>query len=370
MVLRTDSASRIALVALALALAAAPASRALDTYPPAPGRAPSPQEAEGRAREALFGGRPEAALRILLAAGPEGQSEPSRLRLSAMAYLALERPMRALEELARGGREEKAMAALLLARQAPEATPAAFRPSGQSWPGLAREALRDARKVFPAEDGTLWLMGKDRLWQVSGEGRTLLTVSLAGAQDLCADGGGGPLALGSKQVFWRGQNLLLPPDLARPISAAETPDGRLLILDGKGAALVRLNSDGRVDRRSVFPLDDPVRVRADAAGRVYILDGATRCVYIYSAGLDPLRILDPEARGYPLRKASDLFVDFAGDMLLLDGRDDAAALFSAQGRFLGASRPEEVRMDAVGWDGASSLLHLDRREGRVGRIAP
>jgi hypothetical protein len=361
--------TRALLVVLWLGTATVPAAPP-STYPPAPGQAMTASGAEADGRKSLFEGRAEEALRLLLAAEPERGGEPAHARLTGLTFLALERPARAIEALAGGGEEERAMAALLLRRQAPDAAPAAFKSAPSPWPGISREILKekDPRALLPSPDGTLWLMSKDRLAHLSPGGGTLATVSLPGARDLVSDGEGGPIALGSKQVFWRGKVLLLPPELDKPLSAAESPDGRLFLLDGRGPTLVHLSSSGKVEGRSVFPLGDPVRVRVDGVGRVYLLDAATRCVFVYSAALSPLRILDPEARGFKLRKASDLFVDFAGDMLLLDGREDAAALFSAQGRFLGASRREETRMDALGWDGAGSLIYLDRREDSVGKV--
>lgn len=341
------------------------------TFPPAPNQRPEALAAEQDARRSLFEGRAEAALRLLLAAGPESGAKPAYLRLLALTYLSLDRPMRALESLATAGPEEKEMASLLLRRQAPEAAQASFRSGRGDWPGVTKDLLKekDARGVLSTPDGNLWILGKDRLWQLSPYGRTLLTVSLPGAQDLCPDAEGGPVALGSRQVFWRGKVSILPADLAKPISAAESPGGHLLVLDAKTSTLFRLNASGQVEGRSVFSLDDPVRVRTDGSGRVYLLDASTRCVYIYSAALNPVRVLDPEARGFKLKKASGLFVDFAGDMLLLDGREDVAALFSAQGRFLGASRREDMRMDAVGWDGSASLIFLDPRGVGVGRAS-
>ena len=362
--------ARMFLVVLFLGTASVFPASPPSTYPPAPGQVLAPSGAESDARKSLFEGKAEEALRLLLAAQPERGGDPAHARLAGLTFLALERPARAIESLARGGEEEREMAAFLLRRQAPDAAPAAFKPTQAPWPGITREILKekDPRALLSSPDGTLWLMSKDRLAHLSPEGRTLATMSLPGARDLVSDGEGGPIALGSKQVLWRGKVLLLPPDLDKPISAAESPDGRLFLLDGRGPALVQLSSSGKVEGRSVFPLGDPVRVRVDGVGRVYLLDATTRCVFVYSAALSPLRILDPEARGLKLRKASDLFVDFAGDMLLLDGREDAAALFSAQGRFLGASRREETRMEALSWDGTGSLVYLDRHEDSVGRV--
>lgn len=362
--------NRAAAVLLLLGSASVRTAPPPPTFPPSPAQVPAPADAEDAARKALFQGRAEESLRLLLLAAPGRGSEPSHAALAGLTFLALENPSRAIEAFARGGVEEREKAALLLRRQAPEAPMAPFKVTPGPWPGITREILKekDPRAILPSPDGTLWLLGKDRLTRLSPEGRTLSNVSLPGARDLVADAEGGPIALGSKQVLWRGKVFLLPGDLDKPLSAAESPDGGLLLLDGRGPALVHLSASGQVEARSVFQLDDPVRVRIDGAGRVYLLDGATRCVFVYGPSLAPLRILDPEARGYKLRKASDLHVDFAGDMLLMDGRENAAALFSAQGRFLGASRPEEARVDAVGWDGSEFLVFLDRREDSVGRM--
>jgi hypothetical protein len=360
-----------AMILLAWLAGSSPCPGGPVTFPASPSEILPAEEAEQKARVSLFEGRPEEALRLLLTAGPQRGGEPSYARLLALDYLALEYPMRAVEALALGGGQEREMAALLLRRQAPEAPRAPFRFERGTWPEITKETLKEKapRGVLASPDGTLWLMGKERLWHLSPEGKTLATVSLPGAQDLCPDFDGGPVALGSRQVLWRGKVLALPGEVAKPVSAAESPDGRLLILDGKTSSLFRIGTSGQVESRSTFALDSPLRVRSDGAGRVFLLDEATCCVYLYSASLSPIRILDPEARGYKLRRPRDLFVDFAGDMLLLDGRQDVAALFSAQGRFLGSSGPDDARMDALGWDGASSMVFVDRRAGIVGRAA-
>ncbi|MGC8724565.1 MAG: hypothetical protein ACP5VF_11955, partial [Acidobacteriota bacterium] len=78
--------------------------------------------------------------------------------------------------------------------------------------------------------------------------------------------------------------------------------------------------------------------------------------------------MDPAAEGHPIRRMEGMEVDFAGDVMLLDGRAHRAVLFSGDGRYLSATG-EGTRVSSMGWDGLDSVVVLDEKSGAVGRIA-
>ena len=111
---------------------------------------------------------------------------------------------------------------------------------------------------------------------------------------------------------------------------------------------------------------DPVRVRVDRAGRIYLVDRGAGQVRVYGADMAPVRTLGLVFAGRPLRKIEDLTVDLAGNLLVLDGGLKRALLYSALGQIL-AFTPETTRVDCAGWDGLNALVILDRKEGVLWR---
>jgi hypothetical protein len=191
---------------------------------------------------------------------------------------------------------------------------------------------------------------------------------MAGLMDLVPGDSGIPLALGETRLFWRDTLLPIPPGISDPISIAETPDGELIILDGREPALYRVDFSGKMTGKRALTLSKPIRVRTDGAGRIYILDKSKKSVHVFSAALGPLKIIDPKLQEISIRRPDNLFVDFAGNMLILDGRGREVFLFSSDGRFLGSSNKDSARIDAAGWDGFFSLVFADHRDGYVGRL--
>ena len=113
---------------------------------------------------------------------------------------------------------------------------------------------------------------------------------------------------------------------------------------------------------------DPARVRLDRAGRIYLVDRGDGRVRIYGADMTPVRTLGLSFAGRPLRKITDLTVDFAGNLLVVDGGTRRALLYSGSGQLL-ATTKEGTRVDAAGWDGLNALLILDKRAGELWRYS-
>ncbi len=344
---------------------------AIPTFPPQPGERPEPQEALSSAALSLYAGRPEQAYRHILEAEPALALDGQWLHLAALVNIALDRPEEALGYLAEslGSRPDAAdMALVLLQRQGQNSPPPSLKPFPDRWRGLMVSDVKQIVGLMPAPDGTLWIMEENRLSQVSPEGKILRRIPMLELLDLTRGEAGAPLALGETKLFWRDTLLPIPPGISDPVSLSETPDGELILLDAKEPALYRVDFSGKVTGRRALTLSKPVRVRTDAAGRIYILDRSSESVYVYSAALAPLKSIHPKEQGISLRRPDNLFVDFAGNFMIYDSRGRRVFLFSSEGRFLGASQKDDSRIDAVGWDGFFNLVFADKRDGFIGRL--
>ena len=365
-------AGRLAtMLAISVSIATAATGGGILTYPPAPGSSPDEEACMSSARAALLSGRVEEAYKLVLLARPgKGETQGWKL-LAATVYLGLEEPLRAVELLASAGKEDPEagkMASVVMSRQVRGEPAIGIPASGARLKGPGKEALKDIREVLPLEGGRLALLGKERFAICSDGGAIEANIPLQGARDLVTDRNGDPLALGAGQVYWRGRMVPIPGGLGKPLSAAEAPEGRLLLLTDSPPALYKLDISGKVEGKKGITVEDPSKVRCDSVGRIYISDGSGRTISVFSPSLRPLRVISPECRGKRLREVSNIFVDFAGDLLVLDLKGDLAVLYSAKGSALGATREGGARVDAAGWDGYSALVYLNRKEGYLARM--
>lgn len=232
---------------------------------------------------------------------------------------------------------------------------------------LQRKAMRDWISALSGPGGQVLVLTEAGLIKISPEGRIEGAGALAGGADLTLDWQGQPLALGAAQALWGARRISLPKGLDKPASLAASPDGSLILLDAGQRRLYRLDEGGAVLGSAPLALKDPIRVRLDAAGRVFVADRASGTVHVFTGGLAPLRVIDPENSGQNVRRIEDMAVDFAGNVLLLDGRAHSATLFSAQGRAL-ATTGDAVRMDLFGWDGLGELVYVNTKDGYLGRV--
>ena len=232
---------------------------------------------------------------------------------------------------------------------------------------LERKAMRDWISALPGPGGQVLVLTEAGLIKISQEGRLEGAGALSGAVDLTLDWKGQPLALGAIQAIWGSQRIDLPKGLDTPASLAASPDGGLILLDAGQKRLYRLDEKGAVLGSAPLSLKDPIRVRLDAAGRVFVADRASGTVHVFTGGLAPWRVIDPEGSGQNVRRIEDMAVDFAGNVLLLDGRAHSATLFSAQGRAL-ATTGDAVRIDLFGWDGLGELVYVNTKDGYLGRV--
>jgi len=335
-------------------------------FPPPPGQRLATQQALAAGRSALVAGNPEAAYRYALMARAEMEAEEEWNRLTATILIALDRPTEAIRYLARVEGERERVE-LLLGRRAGSGPAASLLPLNQRWPRLSKDGLKEVEAVIPARDGTLWLMVEDRLVQVSARGEQMGFTTLQGASDLTLDVDGDILAVGSSHMFRKGRIVRLPAGIRRGVSITETLQGRMIVLD-ETPALHRIDPEGKVEGRRTLSLSRPLRVRADGSGRLFLVDRSKDTVEVFSAALVPLRTVDLSDMEVSFRRPENLYVDFAGNFLIHDGSRREIHVFTAQGTRLASSRKENVRIDAVGWDGLHGLLFLDRKNGYVGRI--
>ena len=332
-----------------------------------------PGEALDTARVALFSGHADQAYRLLMTAQPEMGNNPQWLDLAARVYLALDRPLRMAECLlpATGAKDSDALNRVraVLARQGPS-PPHTFTssPNGK-WPGFDRSSLKDVESLAPGPDGSVYLLSSESLIRVGADGARLTVTPLHDGADLALDFSGVPIALSAAGVLWGDHLVQLPPGANKPVSVAASPEGSLFVLDRGAKRLYRLNAEGVLTGSINVPLDEPFRVRLDMAGRIYIADRDTGRVHLYGPDMVPIRILDPAATGHEVRRIDDMMVDFAGDVLLLDGRAHDLLLFGSDGRYLGTTAGRFPRVDAAGWDGLSRLVFVSWREGLLGRAS-
>lgn len=237
-------------------------------------------------------------------------------------------------------------------------------------PALDPRILRKALAVAPAPEGGAYLLGREALFDLGADGRLLATRPLAGALDLSLDGSGRPLALARGVLLWGDRTLNLPPTFGSPASAAYLPEGAAVLLDGRQRRLIKVDAEGKAVGSAPILVPDPTLVRTDGVGRLYVAEGRGGRIFVLAGDLSVLKVLDPKSSGVPLRRLSDFRVDFAGNLLLLDGRTHRLILLSAAGKVLYLSGEESPRVSAVGWDGLDRILFVDGRVPRVGGLQP
>ena len=325
------------------------------------------------ARVALFAGRPDQAYRLLLLAQPELGHDPGWLDLAARIYLALDRPLRQAEcyaDLGAGDPRSLAKVSAILERQGIRGGPPSFSPGPPAWPSLDRQFLKAVQRIAPAVDGGAYLLTDAALVRIKPDGSILSRQPLADPLDMCLDESGRPVVLTEHQLLWGETSVALPRGMYRPASACASPDGNLLLLDRGSKRLYRITPEGTLAGSIAIDLREPDRVRTDPAGRIYLADRASGTIHLFTPDMVPIRVIDPREAGRPVRKLEDLFVDFAGDLLLLDGSSHELVMINAAGRVAAASGERAGRVDAAGWDGLSNLLVLSRREPDLRRISP
>jgi len=294
-------------------------------------------------------------------------NDPDWLEAATRVYLALDRPGQEAEaylQLGRAHPEAMARAMAILERTGNGPRPD-LQPLGR-WPIADKKALRPVLAAVPGPGGSAYLLVEDGLQHMGADGRILKVESVPGARDLTLDASGTPLALGEDSVRWGDAAIRLPAAISKPVSAAPAPDGSFFVLARGEPRLFRVNRKGASMGSVPVALDEPVRVRVDAAGRIYLADGDTGQVRIYGADMAPVRTVTLVEAGRPLRRLEDLTVDFAGNLMAVDGSTKEALLFTGAGQLL-ASTGQGVRADAVGWDGLHAMVVLDRREGVLWR---
>jgi len=357
---------------LLLALLSVPAGGAVPTYPLDPA-SPALREPAAAARAALFGGRPDRAYRILLSNPEQGAASGEDADVLARCLVAMDRPLEAAALLARLPGEDPTRGArlrILLDRSMGLAGRASFTANPLPPVELDRKMLKSALAVAPAPEGGTYLLSRDAFVSLDSGGKVSSTRAFPGGSDLCVDGAGKPIALGRGALLWGDRMISLALSMGEPVSAAALPEGNLALLDSRGKRLFKVDPRGVALGSARLSLRDPLRVRADWAGRIYVADGDSGRIHVFGGDLAPLSVIDPVSQGIHLRSLKDFHVDFAGNVLLLDGRAKRLFLLSHGGRLLWSSVEDAPRIRCAGWDGLEGMLIVDDREGRLMRIEP
>jgi sugar lactone lactonase YvrE len=337
------------------------------TFPPAPDNRLPPRDALDASKVALLAGRPEQAYRLLLIAQPAFGADPEWFEAAARVYLALDRPgleAQAFLALAPGNPLAAARANALLERTG-NGPRLSFQPLGR-WPGMDKKSIRPVIAVAPGPAAGAYLLTEDALLTLAPDGRILKSDSVLDAKDLTLDASGSPIVLGADSVRWGDAVIRLPATVTKPVSVAPAPDGSFFVLTRGDQRLYRISRKGASLGSAAVALGDPIKVRVDLAGRIYLADRDNGQVRLYGADMTPVRTVTLAQAGRPLRRLEDLTVDAGGNLLVVDGSSKEALLYSAAGQFL-ASTGQALRADGAGWDGLGNLLVLDRREGVLWR---
>ncbi len=306
----------------------------------------------------------------MLLAQPDLGATPDWLDLASRVYLALDRPGRIAETFMLSGSGDPASQSRIrtvLERLGAVPSRPALQPVSR-WPGFDKKTLRPVQSAVPGPGGSAYLLLEDSLIQVGADGRTQATSTLPGARDLCLDFSSAPLALGEREILWAGEAIKLPAGILRPVSAAAAPDGSFFVLERSEPRLHRISRRGTSMGSVPLAVGDPARVRVDRAGRIYLVDRGEGRIRIYGADMTPVRTLGLSFAGKALRKIEDLTVDFAGNLLVVDGGTKRALLYSGSGQLLAVTK-EGTRVDAGGWDGMDALVILNTRAGELWRYS-
>jgi hypothetical protein len=310
----------------------------------------------------------------MLLSNPTAESEPGEdADIMARCLVAMNRPLEAAALLARLPGEDPSRGArlrILLDRSMALSGRVSF--TLGPFPPVAadRRALKSAVAVAPAPGGGAYLLTRDAFMTVDADGKVSASQAFPGGSDLCVDGAGKPVVLGSRTLLWGDRVIPLDAGLGEPASAVVLPEGNLALLDSRGNRLFKVDPRGTPLGSAKLSLRDALRVRADWAGRIYVADGDSGRIHVFGGDLAPLSVIDPVSQGIPLRRLKDFNVDFAGNVLLLDGREKRLFLLSHGGRLLWGSMEDAPRIRCAGWDGLDQILFVDDREARVGRMGP
>jgi len=354
---------------LVLLLAAGSAARSASTYPPQPDSRLPARESLDASRVALFAGRQDQAYRLLLLAEPDLEKDPAWLDLATRVYLALDRPGRIAEILLKmvpSDPTATARARAVLERMGNSSVHTTFQAQGR-WPITDRKSLKPILAVAPAGQGGAFLLTENGLQRVAPDGTFASPNPLPGGRDLTLDPAGAPLALGESSVLWDDAAIKLPPGITKPVSAAAAPDGSFFVLERGTPRLNRVSRRGASLGSVDIAAGDPVKVRVDRAGRIYIADRDTGQVKIYGADMSVVRTMTLTAGGKPLRKIDDFTLDLAGNLLVTDAATHEVHLYSGAGQLIATLGGESTRVDAAGWDGLGTLVVLDRKDGSLWR---
>lgn len=169
--------------------------------------------------------------------------------------------------------------------------------------------------------------GDGRLWVLDGKSKRVARVSEEGASAVFVDLSGGDA----------GRN-----GLAKAIAVG--PDGRLYVVDVANGRVAVIDPDGRFGGAIEFPpgLRFGTDVAVDAAGRVFVLDGVGRAIWVADSPGSAFRELGTELRDYA-RFPTAVAVDAGGNLLVADGTAGSIAVLDQSGTFRGQQSSRGVK---------------------------
>ncbi len=200
---------------------------------------------------------------------------------------------------------------------------------------LDRRDLQDAGRAWFGPDGQSYVVTPDAILQpfsgssiqfadpAASKGRNLADILVAerspfGTWYILAKKARGLLTFENRR---KGRSDLLAASSINPIDLARDSNGRLLVLDGEGDRILRLESGGSSTVLARGTWKKPIAIAIDPLGYLFALDRGERRLTIFDPQGQPQVSLGPELTGeLALRNPVDVAVDGHGRVYIADAK--------------------------------------------------
>ena len=335
------------------------------TFPPAQQGGMSSDAVFKHAKEEFFSGNLDSAYKNLLLSGSLKDEEEWR-KFYCLTLIGLNRPVDAAAYRAgikSPSEGEKKRLKYLLDRQGIERAYPRFKASGAPV-SVSKEICKKARAVA-MNNGSVFVLTDTALIEFDPGGKFLESAAFSDGRELLSGGESRATVLTGDCILTQSKKIVLPLEIVSAVSFARAPGGCFYVLDSANKVFLISREGSLLQERRIL-IKKPRKIRTDELFRVFILSAQDE-VFVYSASFEPITVLSQKLRDAGTGSVSDIFTDFAGD-LIFGGGGAQLFFFNFNQDFLGKSVKDDFRADIVWWNGEDTVLTLDKKRGVIRKI--